>query len=219
MDRAWEREALRLHDRYSREIVEAFALCPWAKRARLEGKARARVLLQEDALELRPSLGEIAELAEDAGAEVAFLIYPRLAIERQAFEDFAARVRTADAERRELGTAPFVFAAFHPDAEADTSEPERLIPFLRRTPDPTLQLLRPRVVEHVRAAAPQGTAFVDPASLDTLELSSPDVPLREQIARANLDAVRRAGVDEVRRRLDDIRRDRDRAYQRLQDAT
>jgi hypothetical protein len=212
-------EALRLHDRYSREIVEAFALCPWAKRARLEGRTRTRVLLQEDARDLEPSLAEIAELAEDAGAEVAFLIFPRLAIRRQPFEQLAARVRTADAERRELGSAPFVFAAFHPEAEADTGDPERLIPFLRRTPDPTLQLLRSSVVERVRAAAPQGTAFVDPASLDAFELSAADVPLREQIARANLDAVRRAGLDEVERRLDDIRRDRDRAYGMLQEAT
>jgi hypothetical protein len=216
---AWTREALRLHDRYSREIVEAFALCPWAKRARLEGVTRTRVLLQEDALDLEPSLTQIAELTEDAGAEVAFLIYPRLAVGRPPFEELARRVRTADAERRELGCAPFVFAAFHPDAEADIGDPERLIPFLRRTPDPTLQLLRSSVVERVRAAAPQGTAFVDPALLDELKLSSLEVPLRERIARANLDAVRRAGVDEVKRRLDDIRRDRDRAYGMLQEAT
>ena len=210
----WTREALRLHDRYEREIVDALALCPWARGSRGGGSRRASVLLQTAPEDLDASLASIAALGE-SGGEVAFLIYPRLAVDRRAFEEFATSVREADAARHELGQAPFVFAAFHPDAEADVRAAERLIPFLRRTPDPTLQLLRANVLERVRAGSPQGTQFIDPMSLDLSAPEVPAVPLREQIASANLETIGRVGVDEVKRRLDDMRHDREVTYARL----
>ena len=176
----WTREALRLHERYEREIVDALALCPWARGARAGGSRRASVLLQTSPDHLDATLASIAELAGDSGAEVAFLMYPRLSINRRAFEEFAARIRTADAARHELGQTPFVFAAFHPDAEADMRDPERLIPFLRRTPDPTLQLLRASLLERVRGGAPQGTQFVNPASLESSAMQATTAPLRER---------------------------------------
>jgi hypothetical protein len=214
----WAREAVRLHRRYEREIVHALGLCPWAKRARTDGAIRERVLLQDGPELLEPSLAAVAEMVADTTADVAFFIYPRLGLGRTAFEEFATRVRTADAARHELGGAPFVFAVFHPDAEADMGDPERLIPFVRRTPDPTLQLLRTRVLDRARGGAPQGTQFVDAATVALLEvIESDEVPLREHIARANLATVRRAGVEDVERRFDSIRRDRRAAYQRLAD--
>jgi hypothetical protein len=211
----WTREALRLHSRYEREIVDALALCPWAGGARAGGSRRATVLLQTSPGDLDASLASIAEHAASASDEVVFLIYPRLAVDRRGFEEFAAGIRDADAARYELGHAPFVFAAFHPEAEADVRAPERLIPFLRRTPDATLQLLRSTVLDRVRAGAPQGTQFVDAstfASMESAATEAPTVPLREQIASANLATVERVGVDEVKRRLDDMRLDRERTY-------
>ena len=116
----WIREAVRLHRRYQIEIVEAYGLCPWADRATQDGRVREVVILQQDAGTLEPSLAAIDSWTLDPAVDVAFAIYPRLALGRQAFHDFAARVRDADTLRHELGSVPFVFAAFHPDADADT---------------------------------------------------------------------------------------------------
>jgi hypothetical protein len=211
----WVREAIRVHRRYQTEVVETYGLCPWSGRATLDRKIRERVLLQIDDGALDPSLAAIAEWAVDAGAEVAFIIYPRLRVSRQGFHEFVGRVRTADSSRHELGRAPFVFAAFHPDAEPDTSDPERLIPFLRRTPDPTVQLLRASTLEGIRSTASQGTQFVDIAAIEASVAGNGLPPLRERIARTNLASAHRIGIRAMRDRLDDIRRDRDESYRAL----
>jgi hypothetical protein len=210
----WTREAVRLHRRYQTEIVEAYRLCPWAERATQDGRVREVVLLQHDAA-LEPSLEAIDAWTLDPTVDVAFAIYPRLDLGRQEFHDFAARVRDADTRRHELGCVPFVFAAFHPDAEPDTGDPERLIPFLRRTPDPTLQFLRASALDGIRTGAAQGTQFLDIASLDAVLAGTAQPPLRERVARANLATAERCGIGALRRDLDDIRRDRDETYRAL----
>jgi hypothetical protein len=214
-EREWMREAVRLHRRYQNEIVDAFGLCPWADRATQDGRVRERVLLQTDATSMAASLSVIDEWMSDGGADVGFLIYPRLTLGRQGFHEFAARLRDADGPRHELGSVPFVFAAFHPDAAPETSDAERLIPFLRRTPDPTLQLLRASTLDGIRSGAAQGTQFLDMASLGAVMSGTAQAPLRERIARANLDTATRVGIHVMRERLDDIRRDRDETYRAL----
>jgi hypothetical protein len=211
----WTREAVRLHRRYQTEIVEAYRLCPWAERATLDGRVREAVLLQDAIDAVEPSLAAIDAWMDDPTVDVAFAIYPRLALGREAFHDFAARVRDADTPRHELGEVPFVFAAFHPDADPDTGDPERLIPFLRRTPDPTLQFLRASTLDGIRTGSAQGTQFLDIASLDAVLSGTAQPPLRERIARANLATAERCGIGALRRRLDDIRRDRDETYRAL----
>jgi hypothetical protein len=208
-DERWTREAVRLYRRYQEEIVEACGLCPWAVRVRQEGLVTERVITQTDDAALEPSLRAIERLA-DTRVDVILLIYPRLPLGRSAFEKFAARVREADVRRWPLGEAPFVCAVFHPEAAADLTEPERLIPFLRRTPDPTLQFLRTSVLDRVRSVAGQGTQFVEPSLVNMRPAATP--PLREQIARANLATTLRLGVDVLSRRLDDIVRDRELTY-------
>jgi hypothetical protein len=212
----WTREAVRLYRRYQMEIVEACGLCPWAPRARLEGKVRERVLLQRDGRDVSAAVSAIEELVADTDAEIALLIFPRIGLNRTAFERFVAQVQEADARAHPLGGIPFVFAAFHPQAEPDTSDAERLVPFLRRTPDPTIQLLRTAAVDAVRAGAPQGTQFIDIRLLGEDSVSPP--PLRERIARANLTTVTRMGVDRMTALLDAIVRDREETYRRIEDA-
>jgi hypothetical protein len=207
---SWTVEAVRLYRRYQIEIVERSGLCPWALRARLDGVVREHVLLQQDDASVDAAVTAIADFAADASVEIALLIFPRVALDRATFERFATRIQNVDAARHALGHIPFVFAAFHPSAEPDLSDPERLVPFLRRTPDPTIQLLRASAVDRVRNGTPQGTQFFDVRSLDPECVSQ--TPLRERIAKANLVSVQRLGVDELRARLDDIRRDRDRTY-------
>jgi hypothetical protein len=211
----WTREAVRLHRRYQTEIVEAYRLCPWAERATLDGRVREAVILHDGLDAVKPSLEAIDSWMDDPAVDVAFAIYPRLGLGRQEFHDFAARVRDADTGRHELGEVPFVFAAFHPEADPDTGDPERLIPFLRRTPDPTLQLLRATALDGIRTGAAQGTQFLDIASLEAVLSGTAQAPLRERVARANLATAERCGIGALQRRLDDIRRDRDETYAAL----
>ena len=76
--------------------------------------------------------------------------------------------------------------------------------------------MRSSVLDAVRSGASQGTQFVSLAAVEaSLSGASAMPPLRERIARANLTTTRRMGVDELRRLLDDIRRDRDEAYEAL----
>lgn len=206
----WNREAERLYRRYQIEVVEACNLCPWAARARLAGKTATRVVLEVESNNAS-LLALVDELEADSRVEVALLILPRLDLGPRAFDSFVARLRDDDAARRPLGTIPFMLAAFHPEALPDVEDAERLIPFLRRTPDPTIQLIRSSAVDAVRRGTPQGTQLVD---VDMIErgLEPPSVPLRERIARANLATVNAMGLDELTRTLDDIRRDREETY-------
>ena len=107
-------------------------------------------------------------------------------------------------------------AAFHPDARPDLNEPERLIPFLRRTPDPTIQVVRCTALERVRGNSQEGTSFFDLADLGTLPLPQKEpLSLRQRIAQANLDTTLEVGVDTLEALFQDIRRDRDESYARI----
>jgi hypothetical protein len=210
------REARRLSERYVSEVVERFDLCPWAARSLREGRVKTLILLQDSPTEFEASLSGMAELADDLHVEVAFLVFPRLALGRLDFEHFARQLRKLDADRHEVGAIPFAMAAFHPDAAPDTTDPERLIPFLRRTPDPTLQLIRYTALEGVRGQFSQGTEYFD------VELFGPlgrkerrPQTLREHVAKTNWETIEQVGLEEVRKVLDDLRRDRDESYRAL----
>ncbi len=214
----WLREAARLHRRYLVEIVEHFNFCPWAVKARAAGRLRVAVLLQTGDSDLEPSLRALAPWSSDAGMEVGFLLYPRLPPGRVAFDAFTARVREAFAARRPLGDSPFALVAFHPDAAPDLAEAERLIPFLRRTPDPCVQVVRIDVLDRVRGAAPEGTQFLDLSFLDRAAALAPEPTLRERVSRANLGTVAERGVAAVDAVFADILRDREATYRALEAA-
>jgi hypothetical protein len=214
-DAVWTTEALRLFRRYQYEIVEKLGLCPWAEPSRRSGAMVERVLLQT-AEGIEASLDVLAKLAAEPHIEIAVLIYPRLAMGVLDFDRFVARLRDADAPLHPLGEIPFAMAAFHPDGPIDQRTPERLIPFLRRTPDRTIQIVRSTVLDRVRGGSPQGTSFVNVATIDFDAVAQAQPPpLRERIARANRAKVESLGVGDVMQRLDDIRRDRDVTYARL----
>jgi len=217
--RELELEALRVYRRYASEVVERYGLCPWAASARREGRIAERVLVAsepQDALE--PTLAALDELAHAPQIEIGLLLYPQLCLDRFAFEHFVANVRARDAARRELGATPFALAAFHPEAPARTDDAERLIPFLRRTPDPTIQLVRRDVLERMRG--PQGSGFVDVAMLTPQALLAEAAePLRRTIAKTNLETVCSVGVHVLEALFEDIRRDRDESYEKLETST
>ena len=172
-------EALRLHLRYTIEIVEAFGICPWAREARLRGEWRRRVLCDREP-DIEPTLAAIAELVADPGQpKVAILIYPNLRISPRAFEELATRVRNA-----ESGCPVFVSATFHPDYPLDTRTEATLVPYLRRSPHPSLQLVRASLLDDLRAG--EGKVMFQG------NLPLPKVGISEQIASAN-----RAMLDRV----------------------
>ena len=209
-------EALRVYRRYMLEVVEGFTLCPWAAAARRDGHVVEAVILAENQADPQQSLTLLESLKDRLETDIALFIYPDLELDRLGFESFVRTVRERDAARHELGTIPFAMAAFHPDARPDLKEPERLIPFLRRTPDPTIQLVRCTALERVRGNSQEGTSFFDLSNLGTLPLPQKEpVSLRQRIAQANLDTALEVGVDTLEALFQDIRRDRDESYARV----
>jgi hypothetical protein len=211
-----ESETLRINRRYMVEVVERFVLCPWATRSRLDGHVAECVFQQESCEDFTPSLARISELSARAELEVALFIYPCMALGRLDFEHFARRLRALDHDRHEVGGVPFAMAAFHPDAEPQLDDPERLIPFLRRSPYPTLQLVRTSALERVRGGEVEGTAFLDlEAHGFPARIEPAPVPLRERIAKTNLKTVLAEGVETVTAAIEAILRDRDATDARL----
>ena len=213
---ALRREALRVYRRYVVEVVEGLKLCPWAASARRDGHVSEQVILAENPADPQQSLALLLSLDAQPQTDIALFIYPDLALDRLAFEGFVRTLRELYAARYEVGTLPFAMAAFHPDARADLKDPERLIPFLRRTPDPTIQVVRRAALDRVRGSAPEGTSFFDLANLATLPLPQKEpVSLRQRIAQANLDTALEAGIESLEAAFQDIRRDRDTSYERV----
>jgi hypothetical protein len=188
-------ESLRLNDRYLNEAVLGFGLCPWAERVLSGGELRRDVILDETPA-LAAALAFVDELA-GAGQTVAvgILIFPCVAVGSAAFDRFTEEVRRADRERcRREGRKDFVMAAFHPHA-ADTFEtPYQLISFVRRTPDPMIQLVRAELMDQLRAARPS---------------------LSDDLAQQNFTTVKARGAEQLDAILRDIRRDRDQTYAAL----
>jgi hypothetical protein len=191
-------EALRLNTRYLDEVVLAWGLCPWAEKAFATGQVRQRVDLAE-----APAPEDVLPFFDDceAASEVAIglLIFPRFAIRAPAFDAFAERVRRADHARRpDAATSPpapsFLVAAFHPDAAQTFATPPQLVAFLRRTPDPTLQLVRASVLRRATGEGPR---------------------VSDDVTRRNFETVSERGAAALDAVLRDLRRDRDESYARL----
>jgi hypothetical protein len=221
LDRATEERleaaALRIYGRYQREFVEALGLCPWAVRAREEGKVAVHALLEPAEGLLKPTLAAVGQLGADESVEVGLLVFPRSAATRAEHEAFVSAVRERDAELHD-GSPPMAMAAFHPDAEADFSHPSRLVPFIRRSPDPVIQLIRRSSLEAVRKrTSDRGTAFLDPSEIDFgAMLEAPTrAPLHERVAESNRETIQELGVKDAERILAAIAADRDEAYRRL----
>jgi hypothetical protein len=214
--------ALARSDRYLVEFVEQLALCPWARSCREGGRLQRRVLLVPGGA---PGSAELhaAVLAADAAVaavealppdsvEVALLIFPALvpalaggAEAPLAFERFCNAVRAATLARLQR-EPPFFCVPFHPDFPEDLATPARAVRFIRRSPDPTLQLVRASVLHAVRGPA-SDKLVVDPARLTAAQLASlqPPESVSDRIARVDLEALRTAGVEGLRALLGRIR--------------
>jgi hypothetical protein len=188
-------EALRVNGRYLEEVVVGWGLCPWAEGALRAGQVRRRVLL-DVAPPPEAVLPFVRELEAAPEVAVGLVIFPRADLSPSAFDGFAERVRRAQRDVLGQRRAELLVAAFHPAAPADASTPARLVSYLRRTPDPTLQLVRASIIE--RASGAGGGR--DPSA---------------EVARANFATVTARGPAALEAVLQAIRRDRDDSYARL----
>ncbi|MFT5356645.1 MAG: hypothetical protein ACI9KE_003870 [Polyangiales bacterium] len=210
-------EARRIHERFSIEFVEDFGFCPWAKKARVEGRTATRVLPFGEGDATAPILSAMKELGEDESYEVTFILFPILEIERKAFERLTATLREEYAELYD-GSPPMALAAFHPSAPFNDSSAARALPFVRRSPDPTIQMVRRSVLDSVRSTSDSGTGFLDLEKIDMASiLSAPPAkpPLHKRVAETNAETLRSEGKERLEAVLADICRDRDDSYSRL----
>ncbi|NNE19888.1 MAG: hypothetical protein HKN10_15560 [Myxococcales bacterium] len=200
---ALRREALRLHERYQRELIERFSVCPWAKPAREAKRIRAHVVTNASCRpeELAPVL---AGWADDLSVEVAFVIAPRFTAGSDAFSDWATSLAP-------LLDHVFLAAPFHPSPAESVGS----IQFLRQTPDPTVQLVRRRRLEEIRAQDPPHYADIFELDMQDLKTKKPPQSVAASVVSHNERMIEREGKTEIQVILDDIRTDRERSYARL----
>ncbi len=195
-------EVLRILDRYLIEVVERYELCPWARAARTGGEIAADIVWGA------PSDDDWAAAASALltrpGARVAMVVAPELAIAPAGLR--AVRDRIA-ARLPHAGVADF-----HPAAALDLATPARLVPFLRRAPDPLLQLVPLALLDAVRAAPPAADRARQAQRLGGRG-AAPRADAAERIAAANHATVTRHAA-EIAAVLDAIAADRAAAYSR-----
>jgi len=214
------REVERIHTRYQLEVVEAFGLCPWAKEARTSGRVQMVVTFTRsaDAAAVQATLPLIDDAMRAEATEVGMLIFPQLALGRLAFAHFVAEVRAAEESRRPRGQQPFALADFHPAAQPDTRTPQTLVPFLRRAPDPMIQIVRTGVLAHVRGPHDHGTKYLDAAQLAELAsgtLPAPTTAVSTRVAEHNYRTVQRVGEAQLHSVFLTITADRNQSYAAL----
>ncbi len=175
-----EAAALARNDRYLREFVEALELCPFARRCRESGRLARRVLRGGRPGESTAAAVRELEATTEDNVEVALLIYPEFAGRVGDFHDFCVEVRSS--------LRLFYCVAFHPDLPMDLSDANRAVSFLRRSPDPTLQLVRVATLDRVRSGRPAGSVHLDVSALSLEQVRDllPPLSVSEQIASANL---------------------------------
>lgn len=208
--------ALARNDRYIRELVEAFGFCPYAKRCRETGRLHRVVLLdaggapESDAFDaVVGALVEAIEAIEQLPAEsveVALILFPALAAPlsedvggARTFEKLVSAARERMQARHPNRDTPFYCVAFHPYFPADLSDAHRAVRFIRRSPDPTVQLVRASVLREVRGANPDGAHYVNVAGMTAAELLAVAAPVSvgDRIAEANLRTLGTVGAERV----------------------
>src|SRR5512140_3293072 len=189
-------EVLRIFERYLVEVVERHELCPWARTTREHRELAVGILWGTPSLDAW--VAEAERLLAVPAARVAMVIAPELAasrVELGALRDrVAARIPSAGV------------AEFHPAAALDLTTPARLVPFVRRSPDPLLQLV-PLALLHAVRAAPPAVGLVEQATMLGGHAAAPRRELADRIAAANHATVTQAHV-EITAALDAIAKDR-----------
>jgi hypothetical protein len=163
------------------EIIERFDLCPWAAPARARGEVSI-VACEESELE-----AALEQFHADPAAVVALCVLPN-------FDGDGTQLRRLRARMYERPIASHVaMADFHPDAVLDTGSAARLVPFLRRSPDPMIQAVRHSTLANLRRGSTLVSPEVQAAILAGREVAAVR-DVGDQVADANLATVQRDGV-------------------------
>ena len=191
-----------MFERYLVEVVEKYDFCPWARGARDKGEMAVEVVWGTPTVEAWVTAA--AELLGRPGIVVAMVIAPELSITASELHgvrgEVAARIATAGV------------AEFHPLATLDLVTPARLVPFVRRSPDPLLQLVPLALLDSVRATSPALRA--KQAQILSGRAAPPRPDAAARIAAANHATVSAAHA-EIERTLDAIAADRAETYAAL----
>lgn len=189
-----------IHQRYAREVVGAYELCPHMKDPR---KAFGHFCVMLDVGE--PDLAAAVAEVLAAKGEVCHLVYPLISMPALRFERFGGRIH--DAVEAEMGRDAPVHATFHPEMDGGGENASRLVGLVRRAPDPFVQF----VPEGLQGG---GTQYVDLDSIDWSQIKPPEAPRNEQTYERLGEEGRRA----IAERVATLRRARDEAYAELIDA-
>lgn len=195
-----ETEVIRLLERYLIEVVERWNMCPWAKSARKNGEVEIGVVWGT------PTIGEWATAArallDKPTCRVAMIVAPEYDIDRIDLHGVRNDVTAAVS-----GTG---VAEFHPDAPLDLGSPARLVPFIRRSPDPMLQLVPLSILDGIRASSDSVTRVQQVGMM--ADLAPPPRPdPADTVAENNFETLTAAHA-EVVATLADIAADRARTY-------
>lgn len=133
------REAALLLDRYVREVVLGFRLCPFLTTPDA-GLGGVVIVLDPE-----PDEATLEEIVATSAVPIIHAVYPLVAGASPPFERFASRVGTR--LRARLGRDAPVSAAFHPAMHGETDDPHRLIGLLRHAPHPFVQYVPADVTE------------------------------------------------------------------------
>ena len=145
--------ALRRNDRYLREFIEELSICPYARMCREQDRLYRAVFLQSG-----PTPQAVAEHVQSLEPltqfEIGLLIFPNfggpgLVGEAHTFERFVAETRIQYGKLRRPPPG-FFLVAFHPAMPSNLANPDVAVRFMRRSPDPTIQLVRPEVIDSIR---------------------------------------------------------------------
>lgn len=144
--RAWARKYV--------AIVERFDLCPWAAPARARGEVWIGAADEDDVT------AALEAFERAPGAVVGLCVLPGFTGDLAALRRLRNRLCESPIGQR------LALAEFHPVAPLDDASAARLVPFLRRSPDPMLQAVRHATMASFRRG---GTRL---ASIDQLSLMS-----------------------------------------------
>lgn len=193
----------RVLGRYIAEIVEKYGLCPWAHQARISGAIGTEILWGTPTIDAWLTCTSV--LFAQPKVQIAMIVAPELACSPA---DFRVMRDHVSARLTHVGVAEF-----HPDAPLDLATPARLVPYLRRSPDPMMQLVPLQLLEAARGRVVLPVGRGAQAQMLGGFAPRPKPGLAEQVAAANHARALR-DVDAITSVLADIRADRDRTYAR-----
>jgi hypothetical protein len=149
--------ALSRNDRYLQEFIEALAICPYARSCRETGRLHREVRLssEPDADQMAAHILALQDVLS-SDIEVGLIILPHFTLSSRDFERFVSQVqRTYQQGQQAKGlSVAFFVVAFHPDLPMLVHNQNVAVRFMRRSPDPTIQLVRPGAIERVRGERP-----------------------------------------------------------------